>query len=170
MTRQIATFRVGDALLGIDILLVKEVYRHMTLTPIPGAPPQLGGLMNLRGRVVTVIDLNVCLELPQQDAESKRLLIMKTGSEILQYQRQGKIEEVELGEDIVGFLIDRMEEVLTIQEEDVLPAPPNLAIIEKKLIDGVVKLKDHIVILIDVSALLDTVISVSTALSNDSTN
>jgi len=166
MTRQVATFRVGDTFLGVDILLIKEVYRHMTLTPVPGAPPHLGGLMNLRGRVVTVIDLNVCLDLPQVETGEKRLLIMKTNSEIAQYQRLGKLEEADLGEDIVGFLINRMEEVLTIEDEDVLPAPPNLPVIERKLIDGVVKLKNRLVILLDVSAVLEDVVAVSTKVSS----
>ncbi len=49
MTRQIATFLLGDTLLGVDILLIKEVYRHMIISPIPDAPPFLRGLMNLAG-------------------------------------------------------------------------------------------------------------------------
>ena len=48
MNRQITTFILGETRIGIDILLVKEVYRHMSITPIPDSPPQLKGLMNLR--------------------------------------------------------------------------------------------------------------------------
>ena len=61
MARQIATFVLGKTLLGLDILLVKEVYRSVSITPIPDAPEHIRGLMNLRGRVVTVMDLNTCL-------------------------------------------------------------------------------------------------------------
>ena len=163
MSRQIATFLVGDTLLGLEILLIKAVYRHMSLTPIPGAPPHLGGLMNLRGRVVTVIDLTVCLDLPRGNDTGNQLLILKTNYEINQYKQQGKLEEADLGDDIVGFLIECMEEVLTVENEEILPAPPNLDIVEKKLIDGVIKLKNRIVLLLDATSILERVIAATTA-------
>ncbi len=150
---------MGGALLGLDILVIKEVYRHMTLTPVPGAPEHIGGLMNLRGRVVTVIDLEVTLDLPKRSGGEKRLLILKTDPEIVQYQSRGMLENAVLGEDIIGLLIDRMEEVLTIGEDDILSTPPNLDIVEKKLIEGVVKLKNRLVILLDVTAILKLVMS-----------
>lgn len=157
MSRQIATFMVGGTLLGLDILLVKEVHRHLTLTPVPGAPDHLSGLMNLRGRVVTVIDLGVCLDLQGDRNGERKLLILKTDSEIVPYQIKGMLENAQLGEDIVGFLIDRMEEVLTVEDNEILPAPPNLKVLERKLIDGVVKLKNRLVILFDVTAVLENV-------------
>jgi purine-binding chemotaxis protein CheW len=162
VSRQIATFLVGDTLLGLDILLVKEVHRHLTLTPVPGAPNHLSGLMNLRGRVVTVIDLGVCLQLPDSESSERKLLILKTDAEIAPYQMKGNLEKAQLGEDIVGFLIDRMEEVLTVEDSEVLPSPPNLAVMERKLIDGVVKQKNRLVILLDVTAVLSRVMTVAT--------
>lgn len=162
MSRQIATFLVGETLLGLDILLVKEVHRHLTLTPVPGAPTHLSGLMNLRGRVVTVIDLGVCLDLPDIRDDERKLLILKTDAEIVPYQMEGKLEKAQLGEDIIGFLIDRMEEVLTVEENEVLPAPPNLKVLERRLIDGVVKQNNRLVILLDVTAVLSRVMTVVT--------
>jgi purine-binding chemotaxis protein CheW len=168
VSRHIATFLVGETLLGLDILAVKEVYRHMNLTPIPGAPGHFCGLMNLRGKVVTVIDLSVCLDLTPSAAEEKRLLILKTNSELARCRMTGKLENVNLGEDTIGFLINRMEEVLTIEDDEILPVPSNLDILEKNLICGVVKLKNRLVILLDVTAVLEGVAAASTMVPKES--
>lgn len=160
MSRQIATFVLGDTLFGIDILLAKEVYRHMTLNPIPNAPPHLKGLMNLRGRIVTVIDLNVCLNRPQMDTiENKRLLILKTANDIKNYKHRSDLEDVEIGEDIVGFLIDRMDDVVSVSSIDISPPPSNLQGLEQELIDGVIQQGERLMMLLNVTAILDRVMS-----------
>jgi purine-binding chemotaxis protein CheW len=159
MFRQIATFMLGETILGVDILLVKEVYRKTDLTPIPDAPEHLCGLMNLRGRVVTVIDLNICLGRPPSEFDDEsRLLILKTDEEILPYQNRGVLESIKLGEDITGFLIDRMDDVIDVDESEILPPPPNLDSVEEDLVAGVIKRGEKLVILLDVTAILDRVI------------
>ncbi|MCD6308579.1 MAG: purine-binding chemotaxis protein CheW [Candidatus Latescibacteria bacterium] len=163
MSRQITTFSVADTLLGLDILIVKEVYRHMDLTPVPDAPPHMSGLMNLRGRVVTVVDFGACLNLVKEEPHEKKLLIMKTNAEILKYQQKGLLADVSLGDDIVGFLIDDMDEVLTVEDEDVLPTPPNLDTVDRQLIEGVVKLKNKLVLILDINAILERILSLSTS-------
>ncbi|MDM8525010.1 chemotaxis protein CheW [Desulfococcaceae bacterium HSG8] len=160
MSRQIATFLLGNTLLGIDILLVKEVYRHMAISPIPDASSHLRGLMNLRGRVVTVIDLNVCLNRPSAaDIDNCRLLILKTQEEITRYIHEGYIDDIFMGEDIVGFLIDRMDDVLTVEDEDILPPPPNIVEVDEDLVKGVIKQGNRLVILLDVASVLESVMN-----------
>jgi len=160
MARQIATFLLGETLFGVDILLVKEIYRHKAISPIPGAPPHLCGLMNLRGRIVTVIDLGVCLNRPATDnIEACRLLIFKTQSEIRDYAHEDFLKDVYLGEDIVGFLINRMDDVLTVENKDILPTPPNLADVDEDLIKGVIRQGKQLVILLDLPAVLESVMS-----------
>jgi purine-binding chemotaxis protein CheW len=149
---------LGNTRIGIDILLVREVYRHMSVTPVPDSPPHLNGLMNLRGRVVTVIDLNVCLSRPPaEDIESNRLLVMKTDKEIEKYKSEGLLKEIAIGEDMVGFLIDRMDDVLSIEDSEIFPSPPHLDEVEEALIEGVIKQGEELVILLDVTALLEKV-------------
>lgn len=168
MTKQIATFQLGDTLLGVNILLVKEIYRQMGFSDIPNAPDHLIGLMNLRGRVVTVIDLNVCLNRPRsENIENGRLLIFKTQEEILGYMGSGLLDYLYLGEDIFGFLIDRMDDVVTVEDEEILPPPPNITDIEEDLIKGVIKQGDRLVILIDVPAVLERVMAGSVESAED---
>jgi purine-binding chemotaxis protein CheW len=158
MVQQIATFTLGNTFFGVNILLVKEVYRHMSISPIPDTAPHLGGLMNLRGRVVTVVDLNVCLNRPSKsDMEDGRLLIFKTRDETQKYIKKGLVKEIDLGEDIVGFIIDQMDDVLYVEEEEILPPPPHIVDVDIELIEGVVKYKNRLVILLDVSAILEKV-------------
>lgn len=167
MTRQIAAFHLDGGqrplVLGIDILLVKEVNRQIHsggISPIPNAPPQLRGLMNLRGRVVTVIDLNVCLNrTPTTDVDNSRLLILKTQEEIAVFIAKGILKNVTLGDDIVGFVIDRMDDVVPIKDADILPAPPNIVDIDLNLIQGVVKLENQLIVLPDVPAVLENVMN-----------
>ncbi len=155
MTRQIAAFLLGETLFGVNILLVKEIYRHMIISPIPDAPPQLRGLMNLRGRVVTVIDLAVCLgREPTAEMENTRLLIFKTQEEILSFVNRSLLPDIALGEDIVGFIIDGMDDVFMMDDDALLPPPPNLKEIHEDLIQGVVKRAGRLVILLDVPAVL----------------
>lgn len=161
MNRQITTFNLGATRIGIDILLVKEVYRHMSITPIPDSPPQLKGLMNLRGRVVTVIDLNVCLNRPStENIDTSRLLVLKTDEEIEKYKTGGFLENVVLGDDIVGLLIDQMDDVINIEDSDIFPAPPNLDDVEEILIEGVIKQEGQLIIILDVNALLEKIMEV----------
>ncbi|MDM8549166.1 chemotaxis protein CheW [Desulfobacterales bacterium HSG2] len=163
MTRQIATFLLGSTILGVDILLVKEIYRYKAISPIPDAPEHLRGLMNLRGRVVTVIDLSVCLNRPAAaNIDDCRLLILKTQEEIRNYINKEILEDTSLGEDIVGFLIDQMDDVLTIENEAILPPPPNLVDIDEALVRGVIKQGEHLVILLDVTAVLGLVMNAAT--------
>ncbi len=71
------------------------------------------------------------------------------------------MENVNLGEDIFGFLIDKMDDVLTVEDDAIFPPPPNIADIEENLIKGVIKHGERLVILLDVSAVLERVISVT---------
>ncbi|MBF0397248.1 MAG: chemotaxis protein CheW [Desulfobacterales bacterium] len=167
MNRKIATFFMDNTLLGVDILLVKEVNRNITLTPIPDANSTLRGLMNLRGKVVTVIDLNVCLNRPvTKSIEECRLLILKTDEEIVNYQNGGMLIGVKLGEDIIGFLINQMADVFEVQDEDILQPPPNLTLVDKELVEGVIKRGKQLVILLNVTAILDKVLSASTKIED----
>lgn len=158
MNRQISTFALGNTRLGIDILLVKEVYRHMSVTPIPDSPSHLGGLMNLRGRVVTVIDLNVCLNRPSsENVDTSRLLVLKTDEEIGKYKTSGQLKNIDLGDDIVGLLIDRMDDVVNINDSDIFPAPSNQNEVDDALIEGVIKQEDELIIILDIDAVLERI-------------
>ena len=159
MIKQIIKFKLNNIFLGIDVLLIREINRKIELTSVPTATDNIRGLMNLRGKIVTVIDLNVCLnESPTEITDESRLLIMKTDHEIKYYQNEGLLDKVQMGDDIVGFVIDTMGDVLDIDEDDILPTPPNLDMAGRELIDGVIKLEDNLIMLLYVTKTLEKVL------------
>ncbi len=156
MRQQIATFRVGETVLGVNILLIKEVHRQLRMSPVPGAPSEITGLVNLRGKIVTVIDLEYYLSgLAKESFDDTRLLILKTGAELQNLSQDlGDVANARMGDDIVGLLINRMDEVITIDTDDILSPPANLTEVESGIIKGVIKLQDRLVLMLDVPAVL----------------
>lgn len=134
---EIATFRVGDALMGIAIEHVEEINHHLELTPVPHAPPCVRGLMNLRGEVVTVIDLRVVLGL-EPTAVTRQTCNVVVGW---------------CGEHF-GIIVDRVGDVLRARREDIEPPPANISAADGRLLSGVCKLENDILAILDVEQVL----------------
>jgi purine-binding chemotaxis protein CheW len=95
--QQVATFYVGEILLGIDIQSIQEINRHVSTTLVPHAPREVKGVINLRGEVVTVMDLRTILDLEPIEVDLRtRNIIVQTGTER------------------VGLLVDRVADVVTL--------------------------------------------------------
>ena len=104
--RQLATFSVQGRTLGVDVARVREVTRARELTPVPLAGPAIAGLMNLRGEIVTAIDLRVRLELPPVDAdEVPGMHVVLSGAEP------------------VSLLVDEVGDVVEVDEDAFEPPP-----------------------------------------------
>lgn len=137
-TAQFTTFNVNDNLYGIDILRVREVLKHVSCSPVPCAHPAIVGLMNLRGQVVTVLDLGSRLD-KEAHGERTTCVILKTDEEL---DRQGLLVQVgdRVGSDAVGLLVDDMGEVITVEEDDLDEPPAQMSEAEKSLVKNVVML------------------------------
>ena len=156
MIKQLTTFVVEDLMLAVDIRVVKEVHRQMALSPIPGAPPEFRGLVNLRGKIVTVIDLNVYLDKEYRSSvEGTRLLILKTATEMTAHGSDDDVGNTGMGEDIVGLIIDRMDEVIEVDEKLILPPIASSAEGKSGVINGVVKLEDKLILMLDLQVILE---------------
>lgn len=134
---QLVTFGIGEEEFGIDILKVQEIIRTMAITKVPSSPPHVEGVINLRGKVIPVIDLR-----------SRFLLEAK------QHDSQTRIIVVDLHSVVIGFVVDGVSEVLRIQSNTVEPPPPVVAGIESEYIKGVGKLDDRLLILLDLDKLI----------------
>jgi len=130
------TFRLGDEEYGVDILKVHEINRMMDITAVPNAPDCIEGVINLRGKVIPVINLRMKFGLPhkQVDALSK-IVVLDIGM-------------------AAGIIVDSVSEVLRISYDVVEPPPPMTASIGSEYILGVGKLKDRLLILLDIERLL----------------
>jgi len=136
--RQLVTFYADDFLLAVDINYVQEISRQVELTPVPGAPESIRGVINLRGEVVTVLNLHYLL--------GARPLAPGAGwcNLILSF-----------GLDRVGICVDRVSDILTVPEHAIVNGPSNLRTIESRYIEGVYLRDDAVVVILDPVKLSD---------------
>ena len=135
---QLVTFHVGDEQFAVDILAVQEINRLTQITQAPESPPGVLGVINLRGRIVPVIDLR-----------------QRFGMEITEATSASRIIVVDICDRTIGFMVDRVDEVLRIDKSVIDPAPVDVTGGKRQYIAGIGKLDDRLIILLDVSKLLD---------------
>jgi purine-binding chemotaxis protein CheW len=133
-TLQLCTFTVGDLFLGVDILTVEEAVHDKPVTEVPLASDVMAGVLNLRGRILSAIDLRARLGLPPR-GETKR-------------QPPHLVVRTSLGE--VTFVVDRMDGVVDVTGTDREPAPAHLGAHMRELILGVYKLDPRLLLVLDI--------------------
>ncbi|MFZ5810621.1 MAG: chemotaxis protein CheW [Thermodesulfobacteriota bacterium] len=134
---QLVTFSIGEEEFGVDILKVQEIIRMMEITKVPRAPDFVEGVINLRGKVIPIIDLRKRFGLSTRDHDKHTRIIV-----------------IEINNMIVGFVVDSVSEVLRIPSNTVEPPPPVVSGLESEYISGVGKLEDRLLILLDLDRLL----------------
>lgn len=137
---QLVTFRIGEEEFGVDILAVQEIIRLMQITMVPRAPEFIEGVINLRGKVIPVINMRRRFNKPQVEPDSSTRIVV-----------------MELEQKIVGFLVDGVSEVLRIPESTVEDPPPVVAGIGSEYIRGIGKLDNRLLILLDLDHLLSSI-------------
>ncbi len=144
MKRQFATFRLGDALFGIDVLLVDEINRQLDMVPVAGAPEFVRGLLNLRGQIVTVFDLAARIGAGAWSrTPESRCIVLKTARMVGHLRESGQLDD-NAGADAVGLLVSRVEDMVTVEEADIDPAPANVGDIAGRYVAGVVQLEKEL--------------------------
>jgi purine-binding chemotaxis protein CheW len=135
---QIVTFFLGQEEFGVDILLVQEIIRPSPITEVPNTPDFVEGVINLRGKVVPVIDMR------------KRLNISST-----EMTKETRIIIIELEKRVTGFVVDSVSKVITVPRESVQKAPDMIMSgVESEYIIGVSRIGDRLIILLDFSKIL----------------
>jgi purine-binding chemotaxis protein CheW len=129
---QFATFIEADLLFGVDVLHVQEVLRFQVMTPIPKAPRAIEGLLNLRGQIVTAIDMRRRLGLPPRDGNKSPMNIV-----------------IRTSEGAVSLLVDEIGDVLDLDAATYERTPESLNPGARELIQGVYKLKDRLLLVLD---------------------
>jgi len=133
-SRQFTTFHVEDLYFGIDVLKVQEVMRHQGMTGVPLAPPVIKGLINLRGQIVTAIDMRCRLGLPPRDLGSELMNIV-----------------VRYGDEAISLLVDEIGDVLQVGADKFERRPDNLDPRIRDLILGVYKLSTRLLLVLDIA-------------------
>ncbi|MCF8240148.1 MAG: chemotaxis protein CheW [Melioribacteraceae bacterium] len=129
---QLVSFKIGEEEFGVDILSVHEIIRMLQVTKIPNSPSFVEGVINLRGKVIPVVDLRSRLRMDK-----------------VEHNQQTRIIVVEINERTIGFIVDEVKEVLRIPENITEPPPDMVSGIDAEYITAVGKLDDRLLILLD---------------------
>ncbi len=133
---QLVSFTLGNETYGIEITKIREIILVGEITCIPETPHYIKGLINLRSTVIPVIDLRSRFSLPDgQLNDESRIMVLNVRNRT------------------IGIVVDSVNEVLRVSHEQVSPAPPTVASLGNRYMTGLVRLKDHLLILLDIDQL-----------------
>ena len=133
------TFVLSEEEYGVEILKVREIMGIMEITPVPQTPDYMKGVINLRGKVIPIIDLRLKFTMPEVEQTKETCIIV-----------------AEVGATQVGVIVDSVSEVTDIKGEDIEEAPSFGQEIDTSFIMGLGKTKKKIVILLDIERVLTT--------------
>jgi purine-binding chemotaxis protein CheW len=125
------TFYLAEEKYGINVMLVREVLKNTEIAPVPGSPRFVLGIINLRGNVVTVVDTRTRFGLPSKEEDDASRIVV-----------------IEMGEHVIGMMVDSVAEVITLRESEIEFAP-NVGNDESaKYIQGVSNQGEELLILV----------------------
>jgi len=134
---ELATFYVGQALCGMDILRVQEINKLTEITKVPQAPEYVIGILNLRGQIVTVIDLGKKLGLSSIElGDESRNIVVSSHSEY------------------IGLLVDSISDIVKAEREKIEPPPANIGGVQGKFFEGVFKTEESLIGILNVEEVL----------------
>lgn len=134
---QLVSFKISNEEFGIDILSVQEINRMLQITKVPNTPDFIEGVINLRGRIIPVIDLRVKLGMMRKE-----------------HSKDTRIVVVDIKQKTVGFIVDEVNEVLRIPKS-ITEAPPDMVSgINSEYIISIGKLEDRLLILLDLEKMI----------------
>lgn len=136
--RDYVTVRVGGHLFGIEALAIQDVFYPRNITPVPLAAPEILGVLNLRGRIVTAVCARKRLGLQPRDPSAP----------------EPKAIGIEVGGDNYGLIVDQVESVVKLDSDHMIAPPNNLPPRWLEIIPGVFRLPDSLLVIFDAPRLL----------------
>jgi purine-binding chemotaxis protein CheW len=143
MTAQYCTFRLDGHLFGIPVDTVQEVLQHQSMAAVPLAPPEVAGLLNLRGQIVVTVDLRVRLDLPTRPADAPTVNVV-----------------VRTHEGTVSLLVDQIGDVLEPPGATFEPGPETVPSALRAVVDRVCKLDQELMLVLDTERAVHTAAAV----------
>lgn len=137
--RQLVVFQLGDEVYGINISTVREIIRMQPITYVPDSPGFVEGVINLRGRVIPVVDLRKRFELTVTEATNESRVLV-----------------VDISGDEIGVVVDAVTEVLRISEDSIAPTSSVVTTENSYYIEGIAKVDEQLLILLDLDKALDS--------------
>ena len=137
------TFALGAEEFGLEILTVREIIGYISVTPVPRTPHYIKGVINLRGQVIPVVDLRLKFDMAESEVTDQTCIIV--------------VETVRDKKEVsVGLVVDRVQEVLYIDGQDIDPSPPFGGSVDTDYILGIAKVGDSVKILLNIDKVLQS--------------
>ena len=135
--QDIIAFRVNTIFCGLDITYVQEINKHINITKVYGSPKYISGIVNLRGQIVTIIDMRTKFGMMDVGIrDDMRIIVVKSGSEQ------------------IGLLVDSVEDVFEANLEQIEPAPSNVKGISGTFFEGVLKREKELLMILDTAKIV----------------
>jgi purine-binding chemotaxis protein CheW len=146
------TLLLEDEAYGIAVLKVREIIRHQKITPVPQMPDYVKGVINLRGRVIPVVDLRLKFGLKAELTERTCVIVVQ-----VQHTDDTPLQ--------MGLVVDSVEEVANLTAEDIEPTPEFGTKLDTSCILGMAKIKDQVKTLLDIERVVsaDTILAITKA-------
>ena len=136
-TLQLCSFQLADALFGLDTMLVQEIIKVPEITKVYQAPEEIIGIINLRGKIVTIIDLAIKLDLPTKvETNNRRIIIVESHNEPF------------------GLMVDTINDVIHIDSDELGPAPANVRISQGRFITGVFRDEEQLIAILNIEEIV----------------
>jgi purine-binding chemotaxis protein CheW len=135
---QLVSFNIGSEEFGVDILKVQEIIRTVEITRVPQAPPYVEGVINLRGKVIPIVDLRKRFNLDMKETDKNTRIVV-----------------VDINGTIMGMIVDAVSEVLRLPASTIEAPPEIVTGVNAEYIKGVAKLEDRLLIFLDLSRVID---------------
>lgn len=135
---QFVTFNLGDEEYAIEILRVQEIIRMIPITRVPNSPEFINGVINLRGKVIPVMDLGKRIGLPDKEKNNDNRIIV-----------------VEINHTIIGFIVDRVNIVLRVSKNIIENTPQLVGNLDTEYIKGIAKMEHNLLILLDLDKVME---------------
>ena len=136
-TMQLCSFKVADALFGLDTMLVQEIIKVPEITKVYQAPEETIGIINLRGKIVTIIDLAIKFDLPTEvETKDRRIIIVESQNEPF------------------GLMVDHINDVIHIDGDKMGSAPANVKITQGRFISGVFRDDEQLIAILNIEEIV----------------
>lgn len=134
MEKKVVGFKLKDEEFAFDIMRIKEVIKLKEITEVPTAPKFMEGVINLRGKIIPIIDLRKRFNLEEKERTKENRII------IIELQKK----------QLAGVIVDEIEKVINVKKEQILPPPPTLISSGGKYIEAIIKIEDRIIVLLNI--------------------
>ncbi len=137
------TFQLSNEQYGIPIQKIKEIINIMDITSVPGSPSFIKGVINLRGKIIPIMDLRLKFDLEEKEYNQRTCII------VVEFDNSGSGRQM-------GIVVDTVSEVLNIQKSDIEPPPKYGSRMDTAFLTGIGKIRNKVVLLLDIDQILNS--------------